>query len=298
MTLKIGVVVKVHPEDRSVDVVMVEDGSRLAGVQVLGEMLSDRAGHNDLHETGAPADGEQWSVTAARDRQNTIAVLGYVGRMPVVVGFLSPQVSQLLFDRADFRVERHPSDVYSTVDKAGNVEFYHPSGTFLRFALDPEHEDLTGKDVDGKWKIDRNTQSAPWVSLWVKNAGAHRAKLRIDPAGNVSLDHVGNLTTNTGGNASATVAGNATVNVGGTTDVTSGGNAHLTCPQLTVTSPQSTFTGHVTIAGGLAVSGGEGAVVTGNLAAEGGSFTHNSVNVGSSHTHTEQGDGAEVSTPH
>lgn len=50
--------------------------------------------------------------------------------------------------------------------------------------------------------------------------------------------------------------------------------------------------------GGLAVSGGSGASVEGSMAINGGSLTNNGVNVGSTHSHTEQGDGADVSTPH
>lgn len=48
----------------------------------------------------------------------------------------------------------------------------------------------------------------------------------------------------------------------------------------------------ITGTGGLAVSGGGGASV------DGGSIAHNGVNIGSTHTHTEQGDGADVSSPH
>lgn len=77
---------------------------------------------------------------------------------------------------------------------------------------------------------------------------------------------------------------------------------------ITFNSPTSTFTGDVTIqktlsvvshisgTGGLTVSGGSGAAVTGNLqttgdvVAGGISLMH--------HTHTEQGDGADVSEPH
>jgi hypothetical protein len=297
MSLRPGRVAAVHPEDHSVDLVMLDDGSRLAGVQVLSGDARTNAGRNTLASVETPSSGDAWDLTEATTRDG-LAIVGFMGRHPVVLGFLFPQVCEMTFAAQDFYVHRHPSDVYVTIDKDGNTEVSHPSGTFFRIGATPAHEDLTGKDVDGEWKITKNTDSAPYVHLVTANAGDVKASLQIDPSGNIDLDHVGNLTSHTGGNAEVTIDGNATVNVAGTTDVTSGGNAHLTAPQLLVTCPSSTFTGHVTVQGGLAVSGGEGAAITGNLAATGGSFTHNGTNVGSSHRHTEQGDGAEVSTPH
>jgi hypothetical protein len=278
MSLRLGRVAAVHPEDHSVDLVMTDDGSRLAGVQVMSGAATTNTGSNDLADISIPSSGDPWDLTTQTDR-DAMAVVGFFGRHPIVLGFLFPQVCQMTFDRKNFSVHRHPSDVYVAIDNDGNTEVYHPSGTFLRIGASPAHEDLTGKDVDGEWKIAKNTDSAPYVHLVTAAAGAVKADLQIDPAGNISLDHVGNLTSHT--------AGNAAVTVDGTTTVTSGGNAHVTAPQLLVTCPDTTFTGHVAIQGGLAVSGGEGAAVSGNLAATGGSFTHNSVNVGSTHHHSD-----------
>ena len=47
-----------------------------------------------------------------------------------------------------------------------------------------------------------------------------------------------------------------------------------------------TVEGPITGKGGLAISGGSGATVNGDFKAQGGAFTHNSKNVGSTHTHT------------
>lgn len=241
MKVGLGVVTEVHPEDHSVDVVMVEDQARLSGVIVLGEMLTSRSGHNDLHETGTSKDGQKWSSSASRSDQDQVAVVIYGDQLPpLVFGFLPQQVSQLLFKRANFRVDRHPSDVYSTIDAAGNIELSHPSGTYFRIAENPDHEDLTGQDYDGKWKVDRNTSRAPWAALDVLNAGSRVARFRIDPSGNILLDHIGNLTTHTGGNATVTVDGNAALHVtgnfsatvGGTTTWASSGNLTFTAPKI------------------------------------------------------------------
>lgn len=48
----------------------------------------------------------------------------------------------------------------------------------------------------------------------------------------------------------------------------------------------------ITGKGGITVSGGGGAAFSG------GPITHNGTNIGDNHTHTEQGDGADVSNPH
>lgn len=262
MSLKLGIVTAVHPEDRSVNLVMVEDGSRLAGVQVLGEMLTDRSGRFDLHETGTSADGDEWSVTAARDQQQVIAAVGYIGRTPVVLGFMPQQILQMTFKRLNFRIDRHPSDVYSSLDNEGNFEWSHPSGSFVRVAEDPEHEDLTGQDADGKFKVDRNTARAPWLSVLIKNSGAEVARVRIDPSGNVALDHAGNLTSHTGGNAAITVDG--------TTTATLTGAAVLNAPA--------------------------GLTINGNVATVG-TLTNNGKNVGSPHTHTNVKAGIDTSGP-
>lgn len=73
-----------------------------------------------------------------------------------------------------------------------------------------------------------------------------------------------------------------TVETSGKLTGTIGGDATLKCPTLRVDCPSTTFTGNVKIEKGLTVSG--------DAVAGGISLTQ--------HTHTEQGDGAEVSAPH
>ena len=74
-----------------------------------------------------------------------------------MVGFIYPQVGQMQFEDVGRTVFRHPSDVYVSIDDEGNFELAHPSGAFVRIGTSAEHEDLTGKDYDGRWKIERNT---------------------------------------------------------------------------------------------------------------------------------------------
>lgn len=264
MTMKLGRVAAVHPEDHSIDVVMIDDGARISGVQLLTSSGSGNTGVHDLPTPGAPPSGDKWSLTERTDR-DMIAVIGYIGIMPVAVGFLFPQVSQMLFKDQNRRLMRHASDVYTTIDGDGNTELYHPSGTYLRIGASGAHEDLSGKDVDGKLAITKNTSAAVHVHLEVANAGAHKASIDIDPSGNVTVTHEGNLDLHT--------KGTATVAVDGTTTVTSTGAATLEVPA--------------------------GLTINGPVAITGASLTHNGTNVGSSHVHGGiTPGGADTAGPH
>jgi hypothetical protein len=219
--LSLARVVAIHPESHAVDLEFMEDGRRIAGVQVMARSAGTNFGLSDL--STPDGDGFGGSNSGTRD---VYAVVGWVREHPFVLGFMFPQVAQCLFSDKDRMVYRHSSDVYMTVDANGNTELYHPSGTYLRIGSSSGHEDLTGKDYDKLWKIARNTQSAVHVHLSVKNAGSEVASLNIDPSGNVTESNVGNL--------SAAVGGNLSANVGGTADVVSGGNMSLTAPTITL----------------------------------------------------------------
>lgn len=209
--LKLAKVIRVVPGARAVDLLFLDDGSRVPAVQVMTPCGSTDSGSNFMIN---PSGGGKWDakLTGSRD---VIAVVGFYRGLPVVIGFLYPQVCQMLFDRQDFKVDRHPSDVYSTIDADGNVEVFHPSGTYLRIGENPAHEDLTGQDTDGAWAISKNTGKAVHVQLTIKNAGATKASLNIDPSGNVTLEHEGNFTHHVKGNYTLSVDGSYTANVTG-----------------------------------------------------------------------------------
>lgn len=281
--LDLGRVVATHGNSHSVDLLMMRDGRRLTGVQVMSGAASTNTGFNDipspdLNNQQNPFESE---MSGTRD---LLAVVAFYQRIPVVIGFLFPQVSQLLFDDAERMVYRHASDVYITIDKDGNTEVAHPSGTFFKIGSNPEHTDLTGKDFDKKWVIKRNKSKAVHASLVVKSGGAEKARFSMDPGGNALLKTVANVTAEVGGNLSATVSG--------TTSVDSSGVMELTAPTITLN-------GNIVLNGPLTqgMGGGGGGctmlgpvVVTNDVTAGGISLMR--------HTHTEQGDGAEVSPPH
>lgn len=95
-------------------------------------------------------------------------------------------------------------------------------------------------------------------------------------------------------NLTATVGGNAVATVKGTTTLKSGA-VTIDAPSVHITGTLS-VDGHIKGTGGLAVSGGSGAAVTGSITATG-DIKAGSISL-QGHTHTEQGDGAETSTPH
>lgn len=239
--LDIARVVETHPESHAVDIEFMADGRRVAGVQVMSHTAGTDMGLSDLSRPERTGYGSENS--AVRD---VYAVVSYFGRTPVVLGFLFPQVAQCLFPDRDRMVYRHASDVYMTIDKDGNTEVYHPSGTFLRIGTTAAHEDLTGKDYDKIWKIRRNTDKAVHVQLSVKNAGSQVASINIDPAGNIAESNIGNL--------SAVIGGSLSADVGGTASITSGGAMTLTAPTITLNG-QTTINGPLTQGKGAAGGG-------------------------------------------
>lgn len=244
--LEVGQVVASYSHGMSVDVLM-EKGGRLSNVQVMVGSGSDCTGAVDLPDVGGPADESRW-LHSAKFARYVRAVIGFVSGVPVCIGFILPQETQMTFPDKNRRIMRHASDVYTSIDDAGNFELFHPSGTYLRIGSSPAHEDLTGKDFDGLWKIARNTDAAPHVHLGVSAAGNSVASLDFDPAGNVTLQNNGNL--------QATVGGKLEADVTGTTTVNSGGAAKVKAPSVLVDSPTTIFTGAVTIQGLLTFQAG------------------------------------------
>lgn len=292
--LRLARVVDVHPEDNSVDLVMLDDGSRYVAVQVLAIGASGNTGLVDLPLPNQTSN--KWGLAEATERDVRAVVSMVTGKtmgtpIPIVLGLLYPQVNGMLFDDVNRRIHRHASDFYTSVDDAGNVEAFHPSGTYLRIGSSPAHEDLTGQDFDHRWAIKRNTNSAPNLCITVKNAGSQVARINIDPDGNIDLTHTGNLTwqtdgnatVNIDGNAAVTIGGNATVDVDGTTHVTSGGAATIEAPSVTLDTPATHCTGNL--------------VVDGNLDANGSHLRHNGTNVGDDHEHTLVQSGSSNSGP-
>uniref|UniRef100_A0AAU6W200 Uncharacterized protein n=1 Tax=Pseudomonas phage Touem01 TaxID=3138548 RepID=A0AAU6W200_9VIRU len=219
-TSKRARVVAIHPEDHSCDVVILRDGSRLAGVQILSSSASTNTGLNDLVVPAASPGGDKWAASQKTGR-DIIAIVDWCDGSPYIEGFLFPQICQMTFAEPNRKVDRHASDFYQTIDAKANVEWSHPSGTFLRIGESAAHEDLTGRDFDGKWAITNNKATAPHVHLTVASAGAVVATLDIAPSGAITL---------TGATLTATLTGSAKL-------VAPGG--------VLVDAPDAHFTGNI-----------------------------------------------------
>lgn len=152
MDKQLMLVVGTRPESYSVDVFDWRSGWRMKGVPVLTGPATGRTGVADLPVFTEEAPG--------------LAVVDFIGGAPVVMGFIQNRISALCF--ADGRaVHRHDSDVYQTIDRAGEFELYHPSGAMIRMGEGEAHVDLTGLDHDGQWVLAKNTGKTVKLTLQV-----------------------------------------------------------------------------------------------------------------------------------
>ena len=238
---RLAVVVDTHPEDYSVDLVMCDDGSRIAGVQVMTPSGSTRTGTVDL--PAVPQKKNKWDITE-RTGQEMIAVVDYIGRQPVVSGFLYQQINQVLFKDPKMRFNRHQSDVMSSIDGDGNIQVVHPSGAYIRIGESPDLVDLSSKNADANLKIDRNTGRK--VDIRVALAG-NVVRLTMTKGGKVTLEMENDLDIQVGGKADITVEGE--------TSVTSKGPAAVKAPSVNLDAAATHCTGNLTVAGSLQVTG-------------------------------------------
>lgn len=193
MSFRQGIVVATHPEDHSVDLVMVDDNSRLTGVQVMTPNGSSRSGSIDL--PAVPEKKNKWDISQ-RTGQDQIAIVGYVGRNPVVTGFLYPQVNQMLSKDPKMRYGRHQSDVEWLIDGEGNIQLNHPGGAYIRIGETPDKVDTAGKNADSNSKADRNTGRK--VNVRIGLAG-NTVELTMTPDGNVTFKLENDFTIEAGG---------------------------------------------------------------------------------------------------
>lgn len=238
MTLRKGIVVATHPEDHSVDLVMADDGSRLSGVQVLTPSGSARTGTVDL--PAVPEAKDKWDISK-RNGQDMQALVGFLGRNPVVVGFLYPQVNQVLSKDPKARYSRHQSDVEWGIDGDGNIQLTHPGGAYIRIGESADKVDTAGKNADGNSKADRNT--------------GRKVNVRVGLAGNAVV-----LTMTPDGKVTFKLEQDFTIEAAGKALIKAPGGITLDTPETHCTG-NLTVDGALTFKGGADGSGGSGAVM-------------------------------------
>lgn len=268
MSLQRAVVVATHPEDHSVDLVITSTGQRLIGVQVLSPNGSSRSGTIDLPAVAEMQD--KWDITSTTE-QDIHAVVGFIGRMPVVTGFIYPQVSQMTFADPKLRLTRHQSDVYSSIDGDGNIEIRHPSGAYVRMGESPDSVDLASKNADKSFSVDRNTSRR--VHLRVELAG-QVAKLTMTPDGECTLELEKSFNLQAGENVNIKADGNISVEAGGNIDMKAGGSVNSESGGATTIKATTTTLN-------------SNAAVTGSTAVK--AITSNGKNISDSHFHLNSG---------
>lgn len=284
--LELAVVVDTHPDDNAIDAVMVRNGARVVGAQVMAMGASGRTGTVDLPEVKKT--GDKWDITQRdKDGQDVIAVIGHIGYTPMVLGFIYPQVNQMLFGDKRMKVSRHQSDVMSTIDGDGNIQLTHPSGAYVRIGETPDKADLAGKNADKSLQPSRNTDRKVNVRIGLADDKVvvtltpdgdvkilMKKDLLIEAEGKADIKVTGNVTAEVGGNLSAEVEGTTSVNSKGAVSVETEASATVKAEAVTLDTPQTTCTGNLTVQGALSYGGGMsgsgGAQVQGSIEVTGG----------------------------
>lgn len=213
-----GIVVATHPSDHSVDV-LLSDGRRLVGVQVMTPNGSARSGVFDMPAVPARG-GDKWDISEPNG-QDQIAIVDFVDGIPLVVGFLYPQISQMTFDDPTLRVTRHQSDVMTAIDGDGNVQITHPSGTYIRLGEQPDRVDFSAKNRDESLAVDRNTGRRVHVRIGMADGVL---ELTMSPSGRIDLRCNDNIYIRS--------EANIDVKAGGKIHIESGTQIQLTAPRI------------------------------------------------------------------
>ena len=204
MNYRQGYVVETHPNDNAVDLVMADNGERLIGVKVMSGDGSARTGGINLPDV--PARKNKWDISERTDQDMTAAV-GYIGRQPIVSGFIYPPQNQMVTKDKRTMFRRHQSDVQWSIDGLGNIQLKHPGGAYIRIGEQPDAAQVETAQASAD---DRNT--------------GRKVNVRIGLAGNVVV-------------LTMTPEGAVTFKLDKDFSIEASGNANITCKQATVTAP-------------------------------------------------------------
>lgn len=184
--MRLAKVIKVHPQNFAVDLVFLDSGWFMPGVQVLLTTISTCSGMVDL-PSPVVDENDPRDTTLLGDTDILAATMDLGGR-PVVIGFLPPQVTQMANEKENYRMFRHISDLMTTVDQGANTALLHPSGTSIKIGQavatgESEEEDLEGTGFHGNWKSEKNKSKAGFVL----SVNGGDAVIAIDDCGNIKI---------------------------------------------------------------------------------------------------------------
>lgn len=163
-------VVAVHPSRRTVDLVFMDNGQRVADAPVLIGVTASDSGGWTVPSVPLPADEQQASAGSPSGRR-MVALCGFSDGHSVVLSMESAGQSSVAFSEQDRACYRHPSGTYATVAPDGTIEVMHASGAHLRTGDGPTAA-IPGMPAAG-------AGAAPTVTLKTSNV-----ELKIAPGGN------------------------------------------------------------------------------------------------------------------
>jgi len=138
--------------------------------------------------------------------------------------------------------DRDYSDLLDSSVSADDIfpaEFIEPFGLFPIMAIPMFFTEPEGEPIDTK-------------NIVVENGST---KITVKPSGDIDIETPANANVSVGGDATIDVGGNVTTTVGGNLQGTITGSTTLVSSEVSVTAPQTTFTGNVSIAGTVQVVG-------------------------------------------
>ena len=218
MALEKAIVVATYPGDHAVDLVLVKTGRRMTGVQVSSGACSTRSGTVDL--PAVPEKSDKWDLSQTTG-QDIIALVDWIGLTPIVMGFLYPQINQMLFEDPKLRLSRHQSDVINFTDGDGNFGVLHPSGAYVLVSEAVDPPALASANTDKSLTVDRNTDKR--VNVRVMLAG-RAVDILLSADGNVSAKLTGDLLWDAGGDITLKAGGKITLQAGGNIESTAAGD--------------------------------------------------------------------------
>ena len=225
--LRLGKVVKVHPSDHSVDVVLMDNGAKMANVQLIAPTASTRSGRVDLPEPELPDPKNPWSLKMS-DKQDLLAVIAMMAGTPLCLGFLYPQVNELAMpeNTKNLAIDRHASDFMHTIDDSANAAIAHPGGSYITFGAGKN--DLNNLDFDKKFRIRRNKTTIT-ITIWTPSTpnGEKGSSIKCAPT-SISLETIGSIGAKAGDDISAIAGNNISIDAGGNISISAKGTVTVT----------------------------------------------------------------------
>lgn len=176
--LEMARVVAIHPEDHSVDLLILRTNQRAAGVPVLTSSASTTSGTSNLPTVTPPAGADPFLPP----RHAAVAAICFVaptaGGNWVVVGWKFPEQNGVLNAEPGRQVTRHSSGAWQMIAPDGTMTMGHPSGAVFVMGPTLEPVNPVGGGVDAQWQHNQPSASVPCGMTARFPSGA-----RIDVAG-------------------------------------------------------------------------------------------------------------------